>query len=112
MKSKFRDFCIVIYEQEVTENLINDAILKFKDFTLINSFIHEYKRYKQTNSNVCIIKGCNACVRKCWKTKASLKNRFCDIVGLGVRNQDFPFLKNELKDKDILIVGLEVGPAV
>lgn len=104
-----------IYGEEVVQNLLEDSnTLRIKPFSLISKFIQNYDRFNKQKNETFKFQGCTYCMNDKWclyclKEK---KEHQCVKTGIVVQSQDFPFWKGEITNKELVIIGLEVGPQV
>ncbi|MBA7523520.1 hypothetical protein ES705_15647 [subsurface metagenome] len=92
-----KDFYLRIYGNEVVQNVLKKDDLEIRnDITELKHFFKRYRRIKSDSANNFSISGCITCLDK----------------GLAIMNQDFPGWIGELKDKDYIVIGLEISPKV
>jgi len=88
-----------LYGNEIVERLLEPNELRFKDKNILEEEIENYRRWEKFSDNSFKIKGCIYCIE------------YADDP-LAIRNQDFPGWKGLLRNKDLIVIGLEVGPQV
>ena len=88
-----------LYGKEIVEKLLESNELRFKDKNILEEEIKIYKRWEKFSDNCFKIKGCIYCIENADDP-------------LAIRNQDFPGWKGLLRNKDLIVIGLEVGPQV
>lgn len=98
-ESNLRKHFVTIYGKKIVDKILEPNELKLKSPNELKEHFKKYKRWEKISEKVYKINGCVDCIE-------NKENP------LAVRNQDFPGWKGLLKDKDLIVIGLEVGPQV
>lgn len=115
MIKKLRKHFETIYGEEIVQNLLEDSTtLRIKPFSLISKFIQNYNRFNKQKNGTFKFQGCTYCMNDKWCLDClkEKKAHQCLKTGLVVQNQDFPFWKGEITNKELVVIGLEIGPQV